>query len=57
MYCPLTACLSGGGQGPLRFLALVSLIRPRKCFFFFSHWHLHIVSAFLLHVGALGFDK
>lgn len=35
MYCPLTACLSGGGQGPLRFLALVSLIRPRKCFFFF----------------------
>lgn len=35
MYCPLTACLSRGGQGPLRFLALVSLIRPRKCFFFF----------------------
>lgn len=58
MHCPLTLCASVEVDRVLffHFFALVSLIPPEKCIFF-SHWHLHIISTFLQHVGALGFDR
>lgn len=61
MHCPLTLCASAEVDRVLfHFLALVSLIPPKKCFSVPPHspdWHLHIISTFLWLVGASGFDK